>query len=193
MGMPAEVRRRWSAQDARDLQREDRAFPRYEVIDGELLVTPAPSLPHQYMAGELFRRLKNYLDGNRELEAWMSPADIQLETDTVVQPDVFVAPRIRPIPQWAAIKTLALAIEVLSPGSLKHDRSIKRRFYQRRGVGEYWIGDLNARQIERWRPGDTRPEVIADVIDWRAAGSDVPLVIELPLLFDECAELGGEM
>lgn len=193
MGMPAEARRRWSAQDARDLQREDRAWPRYEVIEGELLVTPAPSLPHQYMAGELYRRLKNYLDGNREVEAWMSPADIQLETDTVVQPDVFVAPRIRPNPRWAAIKTLALAIEVLSPGSLKHDRSIKRRFYQRRGVGEYWIIDLNARQVERWRPGDTRPEIIADVIEWQAAGSDAPLVIELAPLFAECDEFGVEM
>jgi Uma2 family endonuclease len=145
------------------------------------------------MAGELYRRLKNYLDGNREVEAWMSPADIQLETDTVVQPDVFVAPRIRPNPRWAAIKTLALAIEVLSPGSLKHDRSIKRRFYQRRGVGEYWIVDLNARQIERWRPGDTRPEVIAETIEWQAAGSDTALVIELPPSFDECAEFRAEM
>lgn len=193
MGMPAEARRRWTAQDARDLQREDRAWPRYEVIDGELLVTPAPSLPHQHIAGELYRRLKNYLDGNGEVEAWMSPADIQLESDTVVQPDVFVAPRIRPIPRWAAVKTLALAIEVLSPGSLKHDRSIKRRFYQRRGVGEYWIVDLNAHQVERWRPADARPEIIAEVIQWQATGSNVPLVIELPPLFAECDEFEADM
>jgi Uma2 family endonuclease len=145
------------------------------------------------MVGELHRRLKNYLDGNRDVEAWMSPADIQLDTDTVVQPDVFVAPRIRPNPRWAAIKTLALAVEVLSPGSLKHDRSIKRRFYQRRGVGEYWIVDLNARQVERWRPNDTRPEVIAETVEWQAAGSNGPLVIALPPLFDECAEFAAEM
>ncbi|MFI5229377.1 MAG: Uma2 family endonuclease [Gemmatimonadales bacterium] len=191
--MPAESKRRWHANDARALQREDRAWPRYEVIDGELLVTPAPMSPHQFMVGELHLELGNYLRRNREAQIWLSPADIQLEVDTTIQPDVFVTPRIRPLPAWADIHALLLAIEVLSPSSVRQDRVIKRRFYQRHGVPEYWIVDIDARQIERWRPDDREPAVVRDSIEWQAPGASDPLVIELGPIFAECAELvGGE-
>jgi Uma2 family endonuclease len=189
MVMSAESRRRWTAQDARDLQREDRAWPRYEVIDGELLVTPAPRTVHQFVIGELYLELGNYLRGNREVQVWLSPADVQLEPDTTVQPDIFVSPRIQPRMGWIGIRSLLLAIEVLSPASLKHDRSIKRRFYQRHRVGEYWIVDTDARQLERWLPDDARPEIISNRVEWTAPGADASLVIDLEALFAGCAEL----
>jgi Uma2 family endonuclease len=189
MGMPAESKRRWHADDARALQREDRAWPRYEVIDGELLVTPAPMTPHQYVVGELLTQLKTYLRDNREAEAWASPADIQLEPDTTVQPDVFVTPRVRPLKTWAGIRNLLLAIEVLSPSSIKQDRTIKRWFYQKHEVLEYWIVDIDARRAERWRAPDTEPKLIHDRIEWRAPGSAESLVIELSPIFAECDTL----
>ena len=190
--MPAESKRRWHADDARALQREDRAWPRYEVVDGELLVTPAPRMAHQYAVGELHLAFGNYLRGNRDVEIWMSPSDVQLEPDTTVQPDLFVAPRVRSRLGWISIRSLALAIEVLSPASLKYDRSIKRRFYQRHRVAEYWIVDIEAQQIERWRPDDERPEIVVGRIEWQAQGTDLPLAIDLDALFAECAEFGGD-
>jgi Uma2 family endonuclease len=192
MGMPAESKRRWHADDARALQREDRAWPRYEVIDGELLVTPAPMFRHQYAIGELHLELGNYLRQNREAQVWLSPADIQLEPDTTIQPDIFVTPRIRPISSWASFRSLLLAIEVLSPSSLKQDRTIKRRFYQRHGVPEYWVVDVEARHVERWRPGDTEAQIVRDRIEWRAPGATAPLVIEPAPIFAECAAIAGE-
>lgn len=191
MGMPAESKRHWHADDARALQREDRAWPRYEVIDGELLVTPAPMSPHQFMVGEIYLELGNYLRGNREVQVWLSPADIQLEPDTTIQPDVFVTPRIRPLRSWAGIHSLLLAIEVLSPSSVKQDRTIKRRFYQRHGTLEYWSVDIDARRVERWRPANTEPEVVRDRIEWRAPTASGPLQIELAPMFAECAALLG--
>ena len=189
MGMSAENKRRWHADDARALQREDRAWPRYEVIDGELLVTPAPMSPHQYAVGELHLELGNYLRGNHEVEIWLSPADVQLELDTTIQPDVFVTPRVRPLKTWASIRSLLLAIEVLSPSSVRQDRTIKRRFYQRHGVLEYWIVDIDARRVERWRSADAEPEMVQDRIEWRAPGSNETLVIALSPIFDECVTL----
>ncbi|HWH53315.1 MAG TPA: Uma2 family endonuclease [Gemmatimonadaceae bacterium] len=189
MVMPAESKHRWHADDARDLQREDHAWPRYEVIDGELLVTPAPRRIHQFAIGELHLELGTYLRGNREVQVWLSPADVQLEPDTTVQPDIFVAPRGERGMGWIGIRSLLLAIEVLSPASLKHDRSIKRRFYQRHRVGEYWIVDTDAQQLERWLPDDARPEIMTDRIEWTAPGATAPLIIDLEALFAGCAEL----
>jgi Uma2 family endonuclease len=63
------------------------------------------------------------------------------------------------------------------------DRTIKRRLYQRAGVGEYWIVDLDARLVERWRPADARPELLTETLDWRPEGSAEPLSVDLPHFF----------
>jgi Uma2 family endonuclease len=59
-----------------------------------------------------------------------------------------------------------LAIEVLSPSSARHDRVRKRPLFQRH-VPEYWIVDIDARLVERWRPGDERPEIITESLVWQ--------------------------
>jgi Uma2 family endonuclease len=186
MGMPAEARRRWTAREVAEMQQEDRAYPRYELIDGELLVTPSPFGPHQSVIGELHFLIAGYLRGNADVKVWLSPADIRLEPETIVQPDLFVAPRVDVTGEgWLAIKSLELAVEVLSAGSVKHDRLIKRQFYQRRGVSHYWIVDVDNRRIECWRPSDTVAAVHADRLEWHAPGARAPLVIDLPAMFAE--------
>jgi len=82
-------------------------------------------------------------------------------------------------------RALLLAVEVLSPSSARNDRGHKRRYYQRNGLPEYWIVDLDSRLVERWRPDDTRPEVLTETLEWRPQGSAAPLVIELHTLFME--------
>lgn len=59
-----------------------------------------------------------------------------------------------------------IAIEVRSEATAARDRGAKRRRYQRAGVAEYWIEDLDARLIERWRPEDTRPEIADESLEW---------------------------
>jgi hypothetical protein len=76
-----------------------------------------------------------------------------------------------------------LAVEVLSPSTARHDRGGRRVHYQKAGVAEYWIADLDARVVERWRPDDERPEVIRDRMIWHPDGAKKPLVVQLSKLF----------
>jgi Uma2 family endonuclease len=62
-------------------------------------------------------------------------------------------------PEWGDFKRLLLAIEIISPSSVRIDRIIKRDFHLDAGVPEYWIVDLDARIIERWTQGRESPEV----------------------------------
>ena len=77
-----------------------------------------------------------------------------------------------------------LAVEVLSPSTARRDRREKRRLYQR-FADEYWIVDLDARLVERWRPGDVRPEVLDETLSWQPAGAVEPLVVDLAAYFRE--------
>ena len=74
---------------------------------------------------------------------------------------------------------MLLAVEILSPGTAIRDRGVKRRLYQREGVPEYWIVDLEARLIERWRPSDLRPEIAHETIEWTPAGATASHMIDL--------------
>ena len=184
MGMP-HTAERWTAEMVRALP-DDRN--RYEVIDGELLVTPAPSAPHQRAVSLMLFRLMTYLQGQTWAEVLTSPADISFHEDMLVQPDLFVVP-IGPDRRrgrhWTDIRALLLAIEVLSPSTARADRQAKRRLYQREGVGEYWIVDLDARVVERWRPADERPEIVSGMLTWRPEAAPAPFELDLVEFFDE--------
>ena len=181
MGMPA-VAGDWTAEMVRALPEDGN---RYEVVDGELLVTPAPTYRHQAVAFELLLRLNEYLRPTGSAAVLFSPADIEFDARTLVQPDLFVYPlRKGEKPRdWSDIDQLLLAIEILSPSTARFDRHVKRRRYQRHGVPEYWIVDIDARLIERWRPEDDRPEILADAITWRAPDAADALTIELEEFF----------
>jgi Uma2 family endonuclease len=159
---------------------------RYEVVDGKLLVSPAPSRVHQRAVGELYAGLRAYVRAHRIGELLLSPGDVELDPRTLVQPDLFVAPLDAEHPgrTWREIDRLLLAVEVLSPATAHADRHIKRRRYQRHGVPEYWIVDLDARLVERWRPEDERPEILTERLVWQPAGAAEALVLDLERLFD---------
>ena len=186
MGMPA-IQRRWTTADVRELTREDRPWPRYELIAGELLVTPAPGSIHQIAATEIWSLLNAYLEREPVGLAVVSPADLELKPGTITQPDVFVVPAETRIAadvlQWPDVKSLLLAVEVLSPSTLRTDRVKKRDFYLDNGVEEYWVVDLDARIVERWRPAQETPELTRDRLEW-APHMRAPLVIDLPALFE---------
>lgn len=158
---------------------------RYELVDGQLLVTPSPALPHQSAAFELARLIADYVDGADVGLTMIAPADVEYDDRTVVQPDIFVAPLVdgRKPRSYAEFGPLLLVVEVLSPGSARADRVTKLRLYQRAGVAQYWIVDLDARLVERWLPEDDRPELLTDRIEWQPVPGSRGLAIDLPDYF----------
>jgi Uma2 family endonuclease len=185
MAMPqtTPARGRWTVADLRLLPDDGK---RYEVIAGVLYVTRAPRLVHQHGVAALHRRLHAFVLDNPVGWVLHSPADVEFTPRDGVQPDVFVAPPVegRRPRDWTEISRLVLAVEVLSPSTARRDRREKRRLYQRY-AGEYWIVDLDARLVERWRPEDARPEVLDETLTWQPAGAVAPLVIDLAAYFRE--------
>jgi len=158
---------------------------RHELLDGEHVVTPAPILLHQAILRELEHVLASGVAGRDDLEVFWSPADIVFGPKTLVQPDLFVV-RKQPgqrLRAWSEVGVPILAIEILSPGTASRDRGKKRRIYQAAGVAEYWIVDLDARLVERWRPEDERPEVVGATLEWGREVLPRSLAIDLPALF----------
>jgi Uma2 family endonuclease len=170
--------------------KEIRGFPdqrvRYEVIRGELFVTPAPGLAHQRTILELATLLRDYLERNALGEVLMAPFEVELTEDSAVQPDVLVilADRARLLTRKRLMGAPSLAIEVISYTSKRTDRLQKRRLYQEEGVPEYWIVDVDQRQVERWTPRDESPKLLQGRLEWRP-GAEVPaLEIDLGALFE---------
>lgn len=177
----------WTADMARALPDDGQ---RYEVLDGELFVTPAPSLDHQRMILALVRHLDPYLLASRIGEVFFAPADVEFSARRLLQPDVFVIPPttgVRPR-NFREAGRLLLAIEVLSPSTARADRTRKREIFQDERVPEYWIVDGSARIIERWLPDDNRPEVQAQVLRWQPRADVAPLDLDLPRLFADALD-----
>lgn len=165
-----------------------RALPddgqRYEVVYGELLVTPAPRVWHQTLILRLVEALSGYLRRHPVGLLLASPADISWEPGTLVQPDLFVAnlDQARTL-DWAAIRTLLLVVEVLSPTTARYDRFTKRRLYQERGIPLYWVVDPNEHVAEIWRPDDDFPRVERHALSWAPTEASEAFTMELAELF----------
>jgi Uma2 family endonuclease len=165
-----------------------RALPddgnRYETVCGELLVTPAPKLWHQEIVVRLLVGLRKYLEQHPAGHVLASPADISWSSDVLVQPDLFVADsaEVRSL-EWVNVKSLQLAIEVLSPATARYDRFTKRRLYQEVGVPVYWIVDPEEQAAEIWTPESTLPRVERERLIWNPRGVHQPFVVPLAHLF----------
>jgi Uma2 family endonuclease len=172
------LNRHWTAADLENFPDDGN---RYEIIDGELFVSPAPSLDHQEAALLMYRLLADYLARQRVGHAYAAPADVTFSPRRVVQPDVFVVPLVdgRRPRKFVEVGTLLVAVEVLSPSTARADRVAKRNMFRDEGVAEYWIIDLDARTLERSTPNDSRPEILADRLEWSPKGATEPLVIHL--------------
>ena len=159
----------------------------YEVVHGELLVTPAPRLWHEVVATRLLGAVQEYLRREPVGLAIGSRSDLSWGRDDVlVSPDLFVVPlaEARQL-DWQALRTVLLAAEVLSPASQRADRFTKRRLYQEQGVPLYWVVDAEARVVEAWRPGDTFPAPVGPELAWHPDGAQEGFVLPLAELFRE--------
>lgn len=132
-------------------------------------------------------RIKTYCRAHRIGVVLFSPADLDLRSGQLLQPDLFMitTPDGRPFGDWPEAGIPALVVEVLSPGTARYDRVTKRRRYQRSGVDTYWIVDVDARLVEVWRPADDSPSIIDDLLEWQPDPAFPPLRIDLGELFRE--------
>ncbi len=187
MGMP-HTADRWTAERVRALPDDEN---RYELVSGQLVVTPAPTYIHQAAVMALNDRIRPWLRETGIGESMASPADLSLGESEILQPDLFAfrSSRDRRPRSWADITSLLIAVEVLSPATARYDRTLKRLRYQRARVPEYWIVDLDARVVERWRPNDERPEILGGRLMWQPVEGEPGLEIELGAMF---AEIHGE-
>jgi Uma2 family endonuclease len=181
MGMPGTVEK-WTREMVLALPDDGK---RYELFDGELLVTPVPTAPHQIAVSRLHLDLARFVEAQHLGMVLTSPADLALGGEQLSQPDLFVIPAVPPDRMWSSFPNPILVVEVLSPSTARYDRIVKRHRFQRSGIPEYWIVDLDARVVERWRPEDERPEVVDQRLRWHPSGPTEPLDIDLPALFRE--------
>ncbi len=123
---------------------------RYELIDGELVVNPAPGVPHQRVVFALARILADHVESRRLGGVLISPLDVILDDSTTVQPDIVYLSSSRE--DRAATRGIegppSLAVEVLSPARPRHDLVTKRKLYARHRVPHYWMVDSENRTLE---------------------------------------------
>lgn len=123
---------------------------RYEIIDGNLLMAPAPDTWHQDWSRELSMLVVTHVKRHKLGKVFIAPMDVVLDEENTVQPDlVFVATANLDIIQRRAIfGTPDLLVELISPSSVRRDRYDKKDLYARFGVKEYWIGDPANKSLE---------------------------------------------
>lgn len=122
---------------------------RYELIDGELIMVPAPSFTHQHVAGGLFVALDHHVRSRDLGVVLFAPFDVHLGKG-VVEPDILYVSkeRLHLVTEKEMIGAPDLVVEIFSPDSKARDQLSKRRLYFRHGVREYWLADTEARTVE---------------------------------------------
>jgi Uma2 family endonuclease len=186
MSMPATRRHVWSIEEVERLVDERPGLtPRYELVDGELLVTPAPTDRHQRIIAEFFVLLRDHVNRHNLGEVRLGPARARVTTDSRFEPDLFVVAGVdgRRPPADDSLASALLVVEVLSPGSGRHDRITKRRFFQRHAVPDYWVIDGDAEAFEIWRPDDERAALVDDHVVWLPRGASVPFELDVVAFF----------
>ena len=114
---------------------------RYEILKGELAVTPAPSTRHQIASANVFKLLTRYIDEKSLGILLYAPVDLILESTSVLQPDLLFVAKARQniITDRAVEGAPDLVIEILSPATSRTDRITKAQIYARHEVPAYWI------------------------------------------------------
>jgi Uma2 family endonuclease len=149
-----------------DLERFSNDGNRYELLDGVLIVTPAPSNAHQIIVSRLQLQLMQavMIPGHAQV---VGPGALTVLPRTQLEPDILVYPSRYAIDlKWEEIDEHWLAVEVLSRSSRIYDREIKRDAYIALGVEEVWLVDRWSKTVEVSRargPG----EIVGDALHWR--------------------------
>ena len=123
---------------------------RYELLDGDLVMVPAPNLKHQKVQFRLGQKLGQFILDHELGEFFFAPCDVVLSDTDVVQPDLLFVSREREhlLSGGENVRGAPdLVVEILSPATADRDRGYKRALYGRHGVMEYWLVDPTADTI----------------------------------------------
>ena len=160
---------------------------RYEIIGGELFVSPSPEAIHQRLLRVLLLLLNDFVTEQQLGEVFFAPLDVRLAPHDIVQPDLIVlsAARFGVVESRPIEGAPDLIVEILSPSTRDHDQVRKAELYARSGVPEYWIVDTEARTLRGLTLVEGRYETIAQ------EGSVLRSVVLPDLTIDIAALFGG--
>ena len=166
----------------RDLDRLPDDGNSYEVVRGELFVTPAPGSRHQQIVAELADRVAPYVAAHR-IGQLHFPRAVVVIGGSQVEPDFMVRRKVQPPPpSWEEASLPILVVEVLSETTRRRDLIAKRSLYLEAGIEEYWMLDGERRTITVARAG--HPDAgLVDTLRWHPSGASSPLDIDVPTLF----------
>lgn len=172
---------KWTREDLAQLPHDGH---RYEVVRGDLFVTPAPDLPHQEIIAALFEALMPYVDAHGLGRIHQARSIIVFE-GSEVEPDLYVRPLMSPpAPTLEDAPTPRLVVEVQSPITKWRDRGAKRQLYLDAGVPEYWIVDGEHRTVRVVRP-HAEDDLVTGTLTWSPADAREPFTLDLPSFFTE--------
>ena len=156
---------------------------KYELVHGELFMTPAPTYHHETIAARLARLLDRYAEAN-DLGLVYRPRSIVQRRGSRGEPDIMVREAGVSRISWDDVSIPILVAEILSPSSRRRERERKRAFYiDDLKIPHYWIVDPAKRVITIVSPG--RPDVVcAEAAEWHPSGAGAPLVVDVQRLFD---------
>lgn len=179
------TRKRWTYSEFARLP--ESGSTRYEIIDDELVVTPAPSLHHQRIAGRLFAKLLGFVEEHDLGEVFPAPVDVLFAEGDYMEPDIVFVRKGRAdlLSDRGVEGPPDLLVEILSPSTELRDRGLKLDRYRLYDVGEYWIVDPEEGTVEVWDlAGGVADPVVHesdDVLRWSVMG--VILSVDLSELF----------
>ncbi len=130
----------------------------YQLINGELIMSPAPNIYHQKIAANLFIFFNNYIEENKKGTILFSPVDVYFDENETYQPDiVFISKERNGIIKEKRIEGAPdIIIEVLSENNAYYDLKHKKNIYEKYGVKEYWIVDPMDKSIEVYNNEDAK-------------------------------------
>lgn len=147
---------------------------RYELIDGALVVTPSPAIPHQRVVGNLHVLLREAVTD--DYEVMLAPLDVTVAIDTVLQPDLLVAPR-ETLTGRRMTGLPVLSVEVLSPSTRLIDLTLKKAKYEQIETASYWVVDPDRPALTAWQFADGALREVAHVEADEQFRSDVPFPV----------------
>lgn len=124
---------------------------RYELLEGDVHVRPAPPPLHQWVSKRLQRQLEAYFEARGLGRVYDAPIDVILTPHDVVQPDLVVVTDLSQVSARGIEGAPTLLVEVLSPSTLLYDRTTKSRRYAALGVPHFWLVEPEPRRLECYR------------------------------------------
>jgi Uma2 family endonuclease len=127
--------------------------PYYQLIEGELIMSPASSYSHQRTVGRVFLKLSRLLEEKGLGEVLISPIDVYLDEKNVFQPDTVVLLKEgkAKVEEKGIFGPPDVVVEILSPSTAYYDLIVKKEVYERAGVKEYWLLDPNRKTFEIYK------------------------------------------